>query len=259
MPTSTPPTTGEQHTARRPSGRRERSRGQSLVEFGISLPLVLLMVLFGVDFGRVFLGWLSLGGAAREAANFAALNPFAWVDNSTSAKNEYDRLIQVGAGASNCTLPSTLPAPSFPNGYTLGSPVVVALSCQFSLLTPLIGNILGSAVSVSASAAFPIRSGPIEGVPVQTAVPTPSASPVPTAGPSSGSSPTPAPSVVPNCTVPDFRAIDTSAAVDLWVGAGFTANKLVFSPLVPPHYVIKTQSIRKDSNVLCSSTMTVTP
>ena len=35
----------------------------------MTIPMVLLMVLFGLDFGRVFLGWVALNNAAREAAN----------------------------------------------------------------------------------------------------------------------------------------------------------------------------------------------
>ena len=47
-------------------------------EFALTVPLALLMILFGLDFGRVFLGWVSLNQAAREAANYAAMNPTAW-------------------------------------------------------------------------------------------------------------------------------------------------------------------------------------
>src|SRR3954454_11321063 len=69
-------------------------RGQSLVEFAISAPVVLLMVLFGIDFGRVFLGWVALTNAVREAANFAALNPTAWNSpGNPAAQAEYVRLI----------------------------------------------------------------------------------------------------------------------------------------------------------------------
>src|SRR5947209_2945895 len=58
--------------------RRDGGLGQSLAEFAMTLPLLLLMVLFGLDFGRVFLGWVALNSAAREAAYYAAMNPDAW-------------------------------------------------------------------------------------------------------------------------------------------------------------------------------------
>ena len=32
--------------------------GQSLVEFALTVPIILLIMLFAIDFGRVFLGWV---------------------------------------------------------------------------------------------------------------------------------------------------------------------------------------------------------
>jgi TadE-like protein len=236
-----------------------------LVEFAISLPVVLLMILFGVDFGRVFLGWVTLNNAVREAANFASINPTAWtVPGNPAAQAEYARLINAESANSNCSLPATLPDPSFPNGTSIGSPVLVAVTCRFSLITPLIGNIIGGQINVSASASFPVRSGAIAGtgggggplptvgqvVPTATPVVTPS--PIPT--------PSPLPTPVPMCTVPDLKNKDSSVAVGTyWVPAGFAANNLAFNPLVPPHYRIRTQSLTKNSSVPCTSSMTVTP
>jgi Flp pilus assembly protein TadG len=254
------------HT-KEPSTRRRRirldPRGQSLVEFAISFPVVLLMILFGIDFGRVFLGWVTLNNAVREAANFAAINPDAWTGPvNTAAQTEFARLITKEATGINCAMPATVPTPSFPTGNSIGSPATVAITCRFSLITPIIGNIIGSAINVSASASFPIRSGLIAGtgyggglatfapvVPTQTPVPT--ASPIPT--------PSQIPTPAPMCLVPDLKDVSTSAAVAIWTGRGFEANKLTFTPLVPPHWTIKRQSLLKNKSELCSSTMNVTP
>lgn len=245
--------------------RRRKSRGQSLVEFAISAPVVLLMVLFGVDFGRVFLGWVQLSNAVREAASFAAIYPTAWsVPGNTAVQTEFDRLIRTEATGINCALPATIPDPSFPTGTEIGSPTLVQITCQFSLITPLISNILGSPIPVSASASFPIRKGSINGVATGGTLPSvgpgtstgsaPPATTAPTAPPVA--SPTP----VPMCDVPDLKNKQSDVAVGTyWVPAGFSAGNLVFSPLVPPHYRIKTQSIAKNSEVPCSSSMTVAP
>ena len=62
--------------SRRKAGQHnDRSRGQSLVEFALVLPLILLLMLIAIDFGRVFLGWVGLNNAARVAANYAAMHP----------------------------------------------------------------------------------------------------------------------------------------------------------------------------------------
>ena len=242
-------------------------RGQSLVEFALSAPVVLLMVLFGIDFGRVFLGWVTLTNAARSAANFAAINPTAWgaLPNS-AAQAEFVNRINAETTGINCALPADLPDPTFPNGTALGSPAVVSITCRFSLITPLIGSIIGSSIPVSVTASFPIRSGMINGVPTTSggALPTmnvTAAPPTPSTAPTATPFPTPsmAPTAVPNCIVPDFKFTSSSTATATWVARGFSANNLSFNPLVPTHYTIKHQTITKDKSVLCTSTMSVSP
>lgn len=237
----------------------------------MTLPLVLLIVLFGVDFGRVFLGWVTLTNAVREGANYAAVNPTAWgATPNLVAQAEYRQLVIAETAGINCTLPSPVPAPAFPSGTGIGSPALVTITCRFSVITPVVSFIVGNQVSVTASSAFPIRTGTITGVPVASLVPTASPSPSPTAAPSS--SPTPAPSgsaspapsssptptPTPVCTVPNLSG-NTRNAVRSWTDAGFTAANLIFSPLVPPHYMIGTQSLTSYTNAPCDSTMTVTP
>lgn len=240
-------------------------RGQSLVEFAISAPVLLLMILFGIDFGRVFLGWVALTNAVREAANFAALNPTAWnTPGNPAAQAEYIRLIAAETTGINCAMPGTPPDPSFPAGIDIGSPAVAAVTCQFTLITPLIGNIIGSPIDVSASASFPIRSGAIAGTPGGGVLPTPGPTVLPTPTIAATPSPivtiAPTPTPVPMCTVPNLKNKDSDVAVGTyWVPAGFSAGNLVFSPLVPPHYKIKNQSIAFNTSVPCTSTMTVTP
>ena len=248
-------------------------RGQGLVEFSISFPVVMLMVLFGVDFGRVFLGWITLTNAVREAANFAAMKPDAWTGaGSPTARAEFARLINAETDEINCTLPAVLPNPVFPNGTDIGSPAVVSITCKFSLITPLIGGIVGNPLNVSASASFPIRGGTIEGTPIGQTLPTfqatPSA-PVVTQPPSTGggsqppatTAPTATPAItpVPNCIVPNLEqgSLKTDGALIQWVNAGFSSQSLLFSPFVPPHFDIKWQSVAAGSSVPCTSGMTV--
>ena len=52
--------------SRRKAGQhKERTRGQSVVEFALVVPLLLLLTMTAIDFGRVFLGWVGLNNAAR--------------------------------------------------------------------------------------------------------------------------------------------------------------------------------------------------
>jgi hypothetical protein len=71
-----------------------------------------------------------------------------------------------------------------------------------------------------------------------------------------------APTPIPTCVVPDLitaGGVRTNQATQAWTGAGFAANNLVFNPLVPPHYRIRTQSLDPNDSWPCTSSMTVTP
>jgi len=258
--------------------------GQSLVEFSLTVPMVLLMVLFGLDFGRVFLGWVTLNQAAREAANYAAMNPTAWeLPYNLTVQAEYARLVTTEASAINCTLESPVPAPQFPDGTGIGAPVLVDLQCSFGLITPMIGVLLGNPIPVSASSAFPVRSGNIEGVPVETELPSPTPAPSPTPGPTPTPSPTPTPGPTPtpppgatptpppgptptptptpsptpaNCTVISLLNVQTNKAQGNWITAGFSGS-VIFVPLAPPNYKIQWQSLTVGGSVPCTSGITV--
>ncbi|HEX5465237.1 MAG TPA: TadE/TadG family type IV pilus assembly protein [Candidatus Limnocylindrales bacterium] len=236
----------------RRSQHRHNSRGQSLVEFAVVLPVVLLVILIALDFGRVFLAWVEVNNAVREAANFAAQNP----NPNANGQAQYQQLIANEWANIDCTVPSPAPTPTFPAGTSVGQPAEVSITCQFHPITPVIGAILGGSVAVGGFAAFPIRAGAIAGIPVQTGpVPTPtsppSSSPTPSTSPSPTVSPTPSPT--PMCTVPDFVGTATNKAQNTWTKAGFSLS-VVFDPLIPPQYGITSQSQTPGASLPCDST-----
>lgn len=53
--------------------RRRKSRGQSLVEFAVVLPVLTLIFAAAVDFGRAFTAYIAISSAAREGAAFGML------------------------------------------------------------------------------------------------------------------------------------------------------------------------------------------
>ena len=259
-------------------GKRHKSRGQSLAEFALTVPLALLMVLFGLDFGRVFLGWVALNSAAREAANYAAMHPTAWtIPYDFDVQGEYERLVQKEAGNINCSMVSPLADPTFPDGTSIGAPAKVSLTCRFDLITPFIALLTGNPIPVSAGSAFPVRAGLIEGVPIETPSPAPSATPTasitPTASPTAqptlapGATPTPIPAPTPTptpspsptpptCQVVSLLNVQTNKAAAKWLAAGFT-GAVVFSPLVPPNYRIGWQNLTVGTTQACTSTIKV--
>jgi TadE-like protein len=261
---------GAPRRARKGEDKRTGRLGQSLAEFALTVPLALLMILFGLDFGRVFLGWVSLNQAAREAANYAAMNPTAWsLPYNLAVQAEYARLVTTEAAGINCTLVTPVPEPTFPDGTGIGAPALVELDCGFDLITPMIGVLTGNPIPVSASSAFPIRSGNIEGVPLASALPsatpaptptptpTPDPAATPTPTPDPGATPTPTPAPTPNmCTVVSLLNVQSNKAQGDWQDAGFTGT-VIFVPLVPPNYRIQWQSLTVGSSVLCTNGITV--
>src|SRR6478735_1459460 len=83
-----------------------RTRGQSLVEFALVLPILLFLTLIALDFGRIYLGYINMQNMARIAANFAAQNPTAWgATPNAEDQLKYRNQILQDAVAINCALP----------------------------------------------------------------------------------------------------------------------------------------------------------
>lgn len=134
------------------------------------LPILLLLTLIALDFGRVYLGYINLQNMARIAANFAANNSSAWDATPIAADQaKYKNQILADATAINCALPkvagvTVVPTPTFTdangNGKAdLGEMTEVQITCTFGVITPGISNIVGGTIQVSAASRFPVKSG----------------------------------------------------------------------------------------------------
>ncbi len=242
-----------------PGRIRGRGRGQSLVEFALVLPVLMLILLMALDLGRLFLGWINLTDAARAAANYAARNPTAWSSGNATLQAEYQALVANDVLPINCSFASPYPTPVYSPDNRIGSTATVTLSCQFSLITPLISNILGSGLTITASNTTPITTGELpEGgsvvayVPPSTPSPAPSQSPDPSADPSAA--PTPSPTPAP-CVVPNFVNTKTNKAGDLWNSdAGFNSS-VIFAPQAPNGAkTVTSQSLGAGTETSCTTT-----
>lgn len=65
--------------------RKTRLRGVAAVEFAIILPLLMLIILGAIDFGRFAHAHIAVTNAARAGAGYGIMNPFNTAD--TTAKN----------------------------------------------------------------------------------------------------------------------------------------------------------------------------
>lgn len=146
---------------------RPRSRGQSMVEFALLLPALMLLLVVAVDFGRLFASYVAVNNAAREGAVYAAAHPtFVTSSDSPDPENVTYRARQEVANPSSpqftavsVSAPACNPSPC-PTviGTGGGSTIKVTVNTTFAFFTPIVSAVLGgSSIALSASATAVIQ------------------------------------------------------------------------------------------------------
>lgn len=153
---------------------RKISRGQSLVEMGLVLPLFVLLLLMTIDFGRVYFSYIQITNAAREGANYAALSPTDSAGILAAARKETDAQSQKGESAIQIP-PAVCKAPSGTiincttakdTGSGQGNTITVTVRETFSFLTPFVNNFwqnnfqMGVAATATVFGYVALGSGP---------------------------------------------------------------------------------------------------
>jgi Flp pilus assembly protein TadG len=150
--------------------RRVRSSGQSLAEFAIAVPVVLLLFMGVLDLGRGIYAINAVANAAREGSRTAIVNQTVTTIRTQAAQQATG--LGIDASATGCSV-GTVANPSTPTGPTgvcvefrsvtstgtlsgicpspvgVGCVAVTTVKYSFSPLTPLISNLV---------APFPITS-----------------------------------------------------------------------------------------------------
>jgi Flp pilus assembly protein TadG len=123
------PNQGALTRARRRVGRSER--GQSLAELGILLPVLTLLLVVAVDFGRLYHSYVSVSNAARTGAQYASASSANSTNTAgiTSAVNQ-----DAGGLQGNATVTSSTGTDNSGNTY-----VSVTVSYQFNTLFDWVG------------------------------------------------------------------------------------------------------------------------
>lgn len=91
---------------------RQKRKGQTLAEFAITLPILLLLVFGVIEFGRVFQAWVTLQNSARAAARYASTgryNEAKYVINE-NLETDPGSVVQCSMGDDRGT-PTTLTVP----------------------------------------------------------------------------------------------------------------------------------------------------
>ena len=103
-------------------------RAQSVIEFALTLPLILVLVLGMVDFGRIFFTKMILTNAAREGANYLAYFP-------EDADNGYaDTFIAIYNEGYSSNVEIETADVSYANCCTRGMPVEVTITKAVDLI-----------------------------------------------------------------------------------------------------------------------------
>lgn len=186
--------------------RRNRSRGQSLAEFAIMLPVLLVVLSAAIDLGRLAYARVTIANVVREASFQAAQTPTSYQAGqpcdsaNTTANLVVCRAILESTGSVVTVAPADIALACNPScARTMGNTVTVTATGRFTLLTPIMAAFFGgqtitfSSASTNQIASLPAMPTAPPGVPTPTPSPTPSPTPAPTV--------TPIPTPVA-CTVP---------------------------------------------------------
>jgi Flp pilus assembly protein TadG len=185
---------------------RTRTRGQSLVEFALILPVFLLFFAAVLDLGRIAAAQIAVSNAAREGVFQAAVTPTDFnsaqpcpADGKTNVI--YCRIALESSGGVTIA-PTDVSVRCSPVDCSkgIGNTVTVGVTGHFRLFTPLMAVFFGGNqnVTFTGSATANRETLPASGAatPAPTATPTPTATPV-------GATPTPtATATPPTCVLP---------------------------------------------------------
>ena len=151
---------------------RARSKGQSMAEVAIALPLLLMLVSGLLDLGRLYYAYVGLEDAAAEAALFLAVSPNCANPsdgaNCADPNNALYRAHLAGGPtgfldfSTISTSVTSVDDEPVPNGIRdIGDTITVTMDYPFELLTPIMPKITGvNPLMLEATAAQVIVQNP---------------------------------------------------------------------------------------------------
>jgi Flp pilus assembly protein TadG len=120
--------------------------GQSLAEFAISVPILLLLMAIAIDFGRVYYYDLTIRDASFAAARYAGMNPFDDAGIKSAAINAAPSGVLTTSTVSIATPANTTCDGS---SRTSGCPLNITVTYRFTPITPLITSLTGPTINLS--------------------------------------------------------------------------------------------------------------
>jgi Flp pilus assembly protein TadG len=137
--------------------RHSRARGQTLVEFALVIPILIVMLMGIFDLGRAIFAYNAITNAAREGARLGIVNQWAdkikerAIDMAPTADQDPNAVtVAISKPASPPDDDDCASAPA------VGCVVYVRYESEFTAITPIIGSIVGP-MTLTAESVEPIE------------------------------------------------------------------------------------------------------
>ena len=114
---------------------KDNARGQSLVEAALALPVLIMLMLGLLDFGRAYYAIVSLKDAADEGASYASVEPRDVTGVRQRASEASRQLAPIEPNDINIVYPPTLHS---------GAPITVTTKLILHLYTPFANTFVPS-------------------------------------------------------------------------------------------------------------------
>lgn len=124
-----------------------KRKGQALIEFSIILPILLLIVMGIAEFGMILNSYLTIQTASREGARIGIIG----ADDSEIVQVVYKSTQSIDKQKINITI-----TPSSTNRKS-GDTLKVRVEYEYDLIIPIIKNILGNKIELSAETSMRVE------------------------------------------------------------------------------------------------------
>lgn len=125
----------------------KNKKGQSLVEFAIILPLLLLIVMAIIEFGMMLNSYIALENASREGARIGIIG---------SSNSEIQNQIITISPSLNSSLLTVNITPS-ESSRRSGDPLTVRLTYNYNLTVPVISSLFNKVIILNAETTMRIE------------------------------------------------------------------------------------------------------
>jgi Flp pilus assembly protein TadG len=136
--------------AKQPSGtpspflsRLRGESGQGVVEFGMVVPLLCVLVLVFVDFGKAMNYWLDLNHVAMEGARRAAVNQYPTAGEYQTYVRDRLETEELKSGGTGSVPSAAEVAICLPEGSDVGDPVTVQVKVDYDWIPFIATGVFG--------------------------------------------------------------------------------------------------------------------